>query len=174
MIKNNYSKLIEEIKVAYKAVIEHLFNNHEYCDSRWCRPKKLIERNKKNELSESNEERLKNIEIQRTKFSYYRSKTKDSTLSDQMTWCYLPFTTEERLKESLHKFSTQKNETMNNSVAKYAPKTRTYSTSISITNRVMIAIGWCNLGFCLFWSRVYNCLGLIMSDDTKVFLEQKD
>ena len=158
MIKNNCNKTIDEIKVASKAVIEHLFNNHEYCDSRWCRPKKLLEKNKKNEVSESNEERLKNIEIQRTKVSYYRSKTKDSTLYNQMNKSYLPFTTEERLKESLHNFSTQKNEAMNNSVAKYAPKTRTYSTSMSLTNRVMIAIGCCNLGFYLFWSRVYMIL----------------
>ena len=62
MIKNNCNKTIDEIKVASKAVIEHLFNNHEYCDSRWCRSKKLIETNKKNEVSESNEERIKNIE----------------------------------------------------------------------------------------------------------------
>ena len=91
-----------------------------------------------------------------------------------MTRCYLPFTTEERLKESLHIFSTQKNEAMNNSVAKYAPKTRTYSTSMSLTNRVMIAIGCCNLGFYIFWNRVYADLGLIMLDDTKAFLEEKD
>ena len=39
MIKDNCSTIIDEIKVASKAVIEHLFNNHEYCDSRWCRPK---------------------------------------------------------------------------------------------------------------------------------------
>jgi len=37
MLKNNCNKTIDEIKVASKAVIEHLFNNHEYCDSRWCR-----------------------------------------------------------------------------------------------------------------------------------------
>ena len=53
MIKNNCNKTIDEIKVASKAVIEHLFNNHEYCDSRWCRPKKLIETNKKKEVSQS-------------------------------------------------------------------------------------------------------------------------
>ena len=62
MIKNNCSKTIGEIKVASKAVIEYLFNNHKYCDSRWCRPKKLLETNKENEVSESNEERIKNIE----------------------------------------------------------------------------------------------------------------
>ena len=104
MIKNNCSKTIEEIKFASKVVIEHLFNNQECCDSRWCRPKKLFETHKKNEVSESNEKRLKNIEIQRTKVSYYRSKTKDSTLYKQMTRCYIPFTKEERMKESLHKF----------------------------------------------------------------------
>ena len=91
-----------------------------------------------------------------------------------MTRCYLPFTTEEQLKESLRRFSTQKNKAMNNSLAKYAPKTRTYITSMSLTNRVMIAIGCCDLGFYIFWNRVYADLGLIMLDDTKVFLEEKD
>ena len=38
----------------------------------------------------------------------------------------------------------------------------------------MIAIGCCNLGFYIFWSRVYADLGLIMLDDTKAFLEEKD
>ena len=75
MIKNNCMKTIEEIKV-----IEHLFNNHEVCDSRWFRPKKLLETNRKNKkVSESNEETKNNIEIQRTKVSYYRNKAKKST-----------------------------------------------------------------------------------------------
>ena len=91
-----------------------------------------------------------------------------------MTRYHLPFTTEERLKESLHKFSTKKSEAMNNSVAKYVLKTRTYRTSMSLINKVMIVIGCCNLGFYLFWSRVYNDLGFIMLDDIKALLEQKD
>ena len=123
MIKNNRMKIIGEIKFVSKVVIEHLFNNHEYCDSRWCRPKKLLETNSKNkEVSESYNDIKNNIEIQRIKVSYYRNKTKDSTLYNQMNRTYLLFTTEERLKESLHKFSTQKNETMNNSVTKYHRK----------------------------------------------------
>lgn len=40
ILKTNRMKTIAEIKVASKAVIEHLFNNHDYCDFRWCRPKK--------------------------------------------------------------------------------------------------------------------------------------
>ena len=168
-----YAKTIEEIKVASKAVIEYLFNNHEYCNSRWCRPKKLLETNRKNKKeSENNEETKNNIEIQRTKVSYYRSKTKDSTLYNQMNRTYLPFATEEPpLKESLHKFLTQKNKAMNKCVAKYALITRTYSTNMSLTNRVMIAIGCCNLGCYPFWSRVYQDLDLLMNEHTKAFLE---
>ena len=30
---------ISEIVRASKAVVEHLFENHEYCDEKWCRPK---------------------------------------------------------------------------------------------------------------------------------------
>ena len=40
MLKTNRMKTIAEMKIEPKAVIEYLFNNHEYCDSQWCRPKK--------------------------------------------------------------------------------------------------------------------------------------
>lgn len=135
----------------------------------------ILETNRKNkEVSESNEETKKNIEIQHTKDSYYRSKTKDLTLYEQMHRAYIPFTIEERLQESLHNFSTQKNKTLNNSVANYAPKKRTYSTSMSLTNRVMIVIGYCNFGFYHFWVSIHQDLRLLMNEDTKSFLQHKD
>ena len=59
---------------------------------------------------------------------------------------YRPFTTTTRLKESLHEFDTQKNETMNTSIAKYAHTPKTYEMTISLTNRVMIAVGTNNFG----------------------------
>ena len=93
--------------------------------------------------------------MQRTVQSFYRCKVKDKVLYQQMRDAYEPFTNEERLRESLHSYSTQKNEAMNNSVAKYAPKTRTYSTTMALTNRVMIAIGTSNLGYVTFWERVF-------------------
>ena len=39
MIKTNRMKSISEIVRASKAMVEHLFGNHEYCDEKWCRPK---------------------------------------------------------------------------------------------------------------------------------------
>ena len=48
MLKTNRDRTIPEIKIASLAVIEHLFDNHHYCDSRWCRPKRIIDVKKKN------------------------------------------------------------------------------------------------------------------------------
>ena len=45
---------------------------------------------------------------------------------------------------------------MNNSIAKYTPKTKTYGMTISITNRVMIAMGVSNLGAELLEARLFK------------------
>ena len=44
MIKTNRDRTISEIKIASLVVIEHLFDyHHVYCNSRWCRPKRILE-----------------------------------------------------------------------------------------------------------------------------------
>ena len=43
MIKTNRDRTISEKKIASLAVIEHLFDNHEYYNSRWCRPNRILE-----------------------------------------------------------------------------------------------------------------------------------
>ena len=90
-----------------------------------------------------------------------------------MKGTYQSFTNEERLQKSLHSYSTQK-KAMNNYIAKYAPMTRTYSTTMALTNRVMIVIGISNLGYVTFWERVFSDLGLIKITDTMSFLIVKD
>ena len=162
MIKTNRNSTISEIKIASLAVIEHLFDSHDYCNSRWCRPKRILELREKIIVSKDKDDNIKDnaklIEMQRTVQSFYRCKVKDKVLYQQMRDAYEPFTKEERLRESLHSYSTQKNEAMNNSVAKYAPKTRTYSTTMALTNRVMIVIGTSNLGYVTFWERFFSIL----------------
>ena len=37
MLKVNRGKTLEEICEAANAVVEHLFDNHKYCDSKWCK-----------------------------------------------------------------------------------------------------------------------------------------
>ena len=52
----------------------------------------------------------------------YRSKTEDSELYNQMCWAHKPFLKLERRQESLHPYNNKRNEALNQSVAKYAPK----------------------------------------------------
>ena len=82
---------------------------------------------------------------------FFRNKKNDTKLYNQIQRAYRPCTTEARLKESLHFYDIQKNEAVNNSIAKYAQKTITYGMTISLTNRVMIAIGVSNLGAESYW-----------------------
>ena len=178
MIKTNRDRTTLKIKIASLAVIEHLFDSNVYCNSRWCRPKRIIELREKIRVSKDEDDIIKDNEkltaIQRTVHSFYRCKVKDKVIYQQMKDAYQPFTNEERLQESLHSYSTQKNEAMNNCVAKYAPKTRTYSTTMALTNTVMIAIGTSNLEYVTYWERVFSDLDLIMNTDTKSFLIVKD
>ena len=37
-IKTNRNSSISQIMTASKAVAEHLFDNHEFCDVKWCKP----------------------------------------------------------------------------------------------------------------------------------------
>ena len=130
MIKSNRMNEISEIVSASKAVVEHLFNKHMYCDEKWCRPKKHMNEQKKEEGSQS----------------FYRCKKKYKKLYQQILNVYEPFTTAKRLQESLHPFDTQGNEAMNASISKYVPKTKTYGMTISLTNRVIVCAGISNLG----------------------------
>ena len=108
MIKENRSKQILEIVFASKALVEHLFNCHDYCNSNWCRPKKLEGTGKEKEKELST--------------SFNRNKKNNAKIYNQIQKAYRQYTTEARLKESLHLYDTQKNEAMHNSIAKYAPK----------------------------------------------------
>ena len=158
MIKSNRMNEISEIVTAPKAVVEHLFNDHLYYGEKWCRPKK--ERNKK-EKEEGSQ-------------SSYRCKRKDKKLYLQIWKVYEPFTTPKRLQQSLHLFDIQGNEAMNAYVGKYAPKTKTYGMTISLTNRVMVCAGISNLGCESYWKAVYSSLDLEMEHETIVFLHSQD
>ena len=41
MLKTNHNRSISEISNASKAVIEQLFDCHDYCNTAWCRPLKI-------------------------------------------------------------------------------------------------------------------------------------
>ena len=40
MIKTNRKLIISQIMTTSKAVVEHIFDNHEFSDKKWCKPLK--------------------------------------------------------------------------------------------------------------------------------------
>ena len=82
MIKTNRNTSISQIMTASKTVIEHILDNHEFYNKKWCKPLNQKEEGKEKELSQS----------------YYRSKINDTKLYEQIWNAYKPFTTRERLQ----------------------------------------------------------------------------
>ena len=179
MLKQGRDGTLEDLMFRAKAVLEHLFNDHTYCDPKWCVPLRLSQ-----DYEQDSNENIVDIaedimepnheNIDSNKDKYYRSKTEHSELYSQMKKAYEPYVTPERLKESLHPFDTQLNESLNNVVAKYAPKNRTYATSMSLSNRVMIVVGIHNMGHYNYWKKVFQVIGIPMSSNLCENLKRLD
>ena len=63
---------------------------------------------------------------------------------------------------------------MNLAVARYTPKTRCYSMTMSLQNRVSIAVGLANGGYDSFWRDVFQRCGLCVPPKMAEYLKEKD
>ena len=105
---------------------------------------------------------------------YFRCKIKDKKLYEQITSAMAPYLTDEKLKMLNHPWSTQLNESMNNSVQSYAPKTKTFCRTSSLQTRVGIAAAVMALGYKEFWTSVFAELGIEMDEEFASSLEARD
>jgi hypothetical protein len=138
-----------------KAVVEHHFDNHEYC-GRWCPRKRMSPQ------AIAASER------------FYRSKEKDAKLYSLLVDKVGRFVTLPRLKECAHQMDTQVNESFNNTVAWMAPKNKVYCGSCSLTNRLGIAVGIKSLGLVEYFKRLFVRLGINMTPNVRHYLQVKD
>jgi hypothetical protein len=152
--KQSRNKQFHEFKHNSNAVIEHLFNDHTYCSDDWCPVKK----------AQARQEEYK---------GEYRSKVEHAREYQQIRNAIGPYLTDEKLKEIHHPFDSQKNESFNKSVSKYAPKGRTYSMTMALTARICIAAGVANVGAYKYWTEVMDGLGIAKGDHTEAFLLDK-
>ena len=106
--------------------------------------------------------------------SYYRCKDKHRKLYNELTQAFAPFVTHEMMSMLHHKYDTQKNEALNNSVAAYAPKSRTYSLTNSLLCRVSIAAGISILGYEMFWDEVFMVFGIDLDSNLRCSLRNRD
>jgi hypothetical protein len=157
MIRNLYKLDGDEAAIlkAGKAILEHQFDNHEYC-GRWCPRRRMTEE----QLAASER--------------FYRCKTKDAKLyailNEKVGW----FLTLPRLMECCHRMDTQVNESFNNIAAWMAPKNKVYCGSSSLTNRLGISIGIKSIGLMKYFKRLFLKLGILMTPNVAHFLQTKD
>ena len=139
---------------AAKAVLEHHFDNHKYCSTSFCKRKNMTP-----------EERKADTE------KIYRCPKKDAKLYSFLHDNVLArFVTKEALHEVAHSMDTQVNESLNNSIAWLAPKNKTYCGSISLRNRICVAIGIASVGTLHYFRRIFESLQIKMTADVEHYL----
>jgi hypothetical protein len=138
-----------------QAVLEHHFDNHEFCGL-WCPRVRMTAE----QLSSSDR--------------FYRSKTKDAKLYKVLHEKISRFVTTDRLKEVAHQMDTQVNESFNNSVAWLAPKNKVYCGTSSLGNRVGIALGIKSIGMLQYFTRLFKLMGINLTPNVAHYLNCKD
>lgn len=124
-----------------RAVLEHHFDNHEFCGDFCLRKKETFEEKASGE-------------------KVYRCKNIDHDLYCSLAKALEPFVTHQSLVEVAHGWDTNANESMNNCISWLAPKNKTFSGTQSLRNRVCMAISIQSLGYDEFYFRLFRELGL--------------
>jgi hypothetical protein len=73
-----------------------------------------------------------------------------------------------------HGLDTQVNESFNQSASWFAPKNKVYCSSMSLTNRLSVALGINSLGVYDYFERLFNALGIVMTNDVHHYLTVKE
>jgi hypothetical protein len=146
---------VGEFVDAAKAVLEHHFDNHEYCGD-WCKRK-----------HESDEQRRRVIK-------YYRCKVKDAKLYNLLKGKLERFITLDKLVEMAHGMDTNVNEAFNQVCTWFAPKNKVFAGSGSLHNRLSMAVGINSLGYNEFFTTLLAKLGISMTENFAHYLRLKE
>jgi hypothetical protein len=148
-MKRNFSYFIhmyrhasfKEFKKAAKAVLEHHFNNHEFCGD-WCPANRW----------KDDEKKLKALK--------YRSKETDAELYEQMSTIHDTFTDVWNLRDIYHEVHSNKCESLNGFITKFLPKHKHYCRTIVNRARTYLAIGIDSVGYRNYYRILLKRLGI--------------
>ena len=146
----DWEKDKETIKKKVLAPVEHLFGNHEHCDSQWCYVLKA-----KNEGKPYLPDAARPIYDKISNLKTYL----------QLNKAVERFQMEENIKDCLHKFDTQLNEALNMAVSRYVPKFKHFGTTMALDSRVRCVIGAHNMGYDNYYLTLLTNLGCIEEID---------
>ena len=133
----------EEIEKRVRAPIEHVFNNHQYCQESWCYALQA-QREGKTYVPDASKP--------------FYCKVNDDKMYKQINQSLSKFQTKENVKECLHSFDTQKNESVNNAIARMAPKFKHFGTTPGLDTRISTVVGFTNMGYEEYYLRLLSML----------------
>jgi hypothetical protein len=152
----------EKFRHMSNAVVEHHFNNHEYCEE-WCPVLKRRERIRKGEIEEDETSDLK-----------YRSKTGNERLYTQVRAYHDAYTTDSALWELWHEVHSNKCESLNGFITKFLPKHKHYCRTIINEARTNVAISIDSIGYQPYYHLLFARLGIVNTAITSEHLRRLD
>ena len=136
---------------AARAVVEHHFGNHTFYGDFCCRKDETEEQRK-------------------TSNKFYRDKQIDRELYEWLTELLDGYTTEDKLEEVGHGMETNINESLNSVVAWIAPKSKSFSGTVSLETRIYMAIGIHLVGFEQFFLSLLESMGIDVTPGVEYYL----
>ena len=149
--------MFEEAKEHRDVPMRHIIGDHSKCGD-WCLAKRTKATNKPYDKPP-----MFDLNKPRDKYTY-----------DGVKKVHDKATTDERLIEMLHPFTTQLNESLNMRAAETAPKCKNYSRTASLDYRISIVVGVHNIGSHDFFQRVFQDLGIEYDDAIASWFLGKD
>ena len=144
--RQSSGKEFDEIKHLKELPILHATGDHSLCNEDWCYALQAARQGKRYAEPSTNLDP-----------SVHQREIK------QVLEILRRYTTDNRIREMMHKFDTQICEALNNALTFYAPKNKTFSRSHSLEYRKCHVIGIHNDGIDNFYKEVFTGIGIEMS-----------
>ena len=145
MITQNKLQPMATFLQAAKAPLEHMFDNHTFCNADWCNGLKAKAEGKTYIHPD------KNIS---------KSTPEGGKMYAQLSAITEKYGTEFYQKQSARPFNTQTNEALNQAQACLTPKNKSFHESQSFHHRHAIVVGSHNWGLHRYWTEVFSNLGV--------------
>jgi len=148
-------------KYRFPCIIEHHFNNHEFCvgknEGGWCKYK-------------GNNALIVKASLEHC----YHDKNKEPALYTALTDILKCFSTKEMLLQLWHLHWIQKNELLNQLVSVFAPKDKHLSSSMLLSDQVSLVVIMDSIGYAVGLSEVFTEIGSKLPASTLELLKCRD
>ena len=141
-IRGNCDKTIDDLTTAVKSVLEHHFNNHEFCGD-WCQCKGKTE------------EELKDLKLK------YRDKSIHAKFYAQLQPIFQKCL--DKIADVYHTYNSNINEGFNKLICKFVPKDRNFNGTKEYKPRVNIAVCIDSVGYLETYVDLFNEMDMKLS-----------